>query len=654
MPKRFNRIHAAAIIFILNAIVCARLFVTEYTAYFGSVEGSFIALTRAMANLSWTAGWWPLWNNGMPFENTYFPFLPALSGATSALTGWSPALAFHFVSAIAFSLGPVALFLFAHTISKDLPRSFFAGLIYSLFSPACLLVSQLAADSGGINAHRRLFCLVFWGETPHTVGLSIIPVTLALVFLYAQRRTPLTGIAAALAMGATVLTNSFATVTLFFGVVCMLMSEVIPWSAKTVVRLAVLAIAAYALISPWLPPSLLYLIATNPMKEGYTATTGRELGIGLLVAGTIALAIFARAKGFAPQTRFAILLGWLTITPTLMFYWAGWNPLPQSARYQLELDMMIALLIAGAIPASVLAKRTVWIAIAVACFGQAVLMRDYADKLIQPANPAAQIEYRIAKAFEHLVPNQKVMTGGSALFWLNVFTDQPQVDGGHTPTAPNLEQMIAAFTIYEGTKFGAKEGEIAILWLKAFGARALAVSEETGKQTLKAVHKPHQFQGLLPELWREGGDVIYGVPSKDLSIARVIPAQSLVKKPPTDGLDTKELVGFVAALEDPTMPPANLKWESWGKATITANMAKGQVIAIQMNHDKGWTVTNGRIVKDGLGLLAIEPESSGPVTVTLEYTGSTERTLVRAASIVSMLAAGVWIGFRRRSRAANY
>jgi len=649
MPKWFHRTHATTILFLLNAIICSRLFRTEYTTYFGSVEGSFIALTRAMANSSWISGWWPLWNNGMPFENTYFPFLPAVSGALAVVLGWSPALAFHFVAALAYALGPVTLFLLVHTISKDLPRSFLAGLLYSLFSPSCLLVGQLATDSGGYNALRRLFCMVFWGETPHTVGLTLIPIALVFVYVHMQRRTPLSGIAAMLAMGATVLTNSFAAVTLFFGVECMLLAEIIPWNTKSVGRLALLGAGAYAFISPWLPPSFLSLIATNPMKEGFTAVTHRGISIAIIAVGTILITVWGRRKGFPPFTRFATLLGWLTITPTLMFFYAGWNPFPQSARYQLELDMMIALLLACAIPAQILSRHIVWAVIAIASFGQAVLMRDYADKVIQPANPAAKIEYRIAKAFERLVPNQKVMTGGSALFWLNVFTDQPQVDGGHTPTAPNFEQLIAAFTIYEGTKFGAKEGETALLWLQAFGARALAVSEESGKQTLKAIHKPDQFKGILTELWREGGDVIYKVPSKDESTARVIPSDALVKKPPTDGLDTKEVATFVEKMEDASMPSANLKWETWSKANITANPKAGQVISVQMNYDKGWKTNSGKVIKDGLGLLAIQPEAPGPQNIILTYEATWERMATRIASLAALLASLVWIGFRRRA-----
>src|ERR1035441_6779579 len=56
---------------IVNLIIAAPLFGVEYSAYNGSIEGTFIAIARVMAKHPGQWSWWPLWNAGMPFENTY-------------------------------------------------------------------------------------------------------------------------------------------------------------------------------------------------------------------------------------------------------------------------------------------------------------------------------------------------------------------------------------------------------------------------------------------------------------------------------------------------------------------------------------------------------------------------------------------------------
>jgi hypothetical protein len=71
----------------VNLIIAAPLFGVEYSAYNGSIEGTFIAIARVMAQHPGDWKWWPLWNAGMPFENSYLPLLHWMVAAFSLLTG---------------------------------------------------------------------------------------------------------------------------------------------------------------------------------------------------------------------------------------------------------------------------------------------------------------------------------------------------------------------------------------------------------------------------------------------------------------------------------------------------------------------------------------------------------------------------------------
>src|ERR1700730_669192 len=143
------RIGAGAALFFLNVWICWRLFFIEYTQHFGSVEPIFFTIAKAIRFRWPDLGWWQMWNTGMPFEYTYQPLLHYLVAATSAVIGWKEALAYHFVIATLYSLGPVTLYALALRLTRRVGASFAAGLLYTFLSPSALLIGKIATDMGG-------------------------------------------------------------------------------------------------------------------------------------------------------------------------------------------------------------------------------------------------------------------------------------------------------------------------------------------------------------------------------------------------------------------------------------------------------------------------------------------------------------------------
>jgi len=230
-------------------------------------------------------------------------------------------------------------------------------------------------------------------------------------------------------------------------------------------------------------------------------------------------------------------------------------------------------------------------------------------------------------------PGQRTLISGDPEYLYNVFSNNPQMIGGHEPTAPNWEQLVAVYTIYTGTGAGEHDAEYSLLWLKAFGNQAVYVPGDKSRENYHGVAHPHKFDGLLPVLWHEEDDTIFGVPQRTRSMAHVIPAGAIVARAPVDGLDVGPIRPYVAALDDSALPIADMQWDGTSRAVLHAPMKRGQVLSVQVNYAPGWRATmEGREVpvrKDGIGLLVLDPGCEGPCEVHLDFDATPEAWFCR-------------------------
>src|ERR1700722_17581474 len=87
--------------------------------------------------------WFPLWYNGIPYQNTYPPLLHWCVALIAWVRGISPAHAHHWTTALASS---------------------------------AWLMADVARDMGSAFRPRRLHALVYWGEGPHVSAMTLLPV----------------------------------------------------------------------------------------------------------------------------------------------------------------------------------------------------------------------------------------------------------------------------------------------------------------------------------------------------------------------------------------------------------------------------------------------------------------------------------------------
>jgi hypothetical protein len=479
------------------------------------------------------------------------------------------------------------------------------------------------------------------------VALTLMPVALLFLHRAMESATIASVIAAILSSAAVVLTNAFGALDLAVGGVCILLAV----RAGSAV-LTMIGMAAYLLISPWLPPSLINLMRRDQWSAAghYSQSTGP---LALLAA----IAVFALLAFFARRIhefgRFAILLAFWMIVIPVGYFAAGLTIAPQASRYQLELELAICILFGFACSRSPY-RTPLMIGLAAAAIWQAVLFREFARTLIRPVEITGTIEHKVDQWLGKNAHGGRVAISGDPEYLYNVWFDSPQLAGGHEPTVPNWEARVATFLVYTGANAGPHDAEYSLLWLQAFGNQAIYVPGAHSRESSHAVLDSLKFAGSLPVLWRDEDDTIYAVPQRSSSLAHVIPKEAAVNRPPIHGLDVDPLRPYVAALTDSTLPLASISWSDEAHARIQAMVNPGQIVSVQETYAPGWSArANGApaaVRADGIGLMLIEPRCNGPCLIELNYARTREGWFcdVFSALVVSAMVLALGRGFRLR------
>ncbi|HEV3196315.1 MAG TPA: hypothetical protein VGZ73_00365 [Bryobacteraceae bacterium] len=647
-----------ALILLVNLLIVAKEFKVDYSAYLQSNEGSFIAIARNIASHPTDMLWWPLWDLGLPYQNTYLPGLPILVGAFGRLAGHSPALSFHQVCAFFFALGPVAVYIMACAMTRLPGTSWFAAMAYSLVSPAAWLMPAIRNDMGSPWHLRRLQIFAYYGEGPHTTCLFFVPLAVLCMYLALTERKLWMKIAAGLFLGLAVLMNAFAAVILGIAGLSLIAASPANRIWRNACLVMAIGLLAYLWISPLIPPSVAADIRRNSAKE-YPFNAVSALGFGCLSSAFTLLWLATRTRVSAPL-RIFFFFTLIVSSIVLLAYYANCNIVPQPHRYGVTMDMGICLSVAfgGAALFRKLPKRLlppIAVLLVLALVAQARHDVRFARRLIQRVDVTGTTVYHLAMWIDGHMNGERVFIGGSHSFHFNAFTDTPQFRGGHDPMQPSILTLIGGFVIASGMNTGSRDMEICGVWLKALGAHAFSVPGPLSDPYYVPFPHPERFQGHFPVLWREGDTTLYGVPTRSSSLAHVVPASTLVQHFPVNGLDLDEMSRYAAAIEDPALPDAPFRWLNWHAADIAAKLQAGQVISIQERYMPGWTaMVNGhpqKIEHDALGFMVLEP-GCNDCRITIRYDGGAEFHAACLASIVlTMLSAcGLMSSMVRGSR----
>jgi hypothetical protein len=641
---------AGALLFLLNVYVCWGLSRVEYLDQMGSIEAAYIGLTRYMLAHWPDFSWFPLWYGGVPAQNAYPPLLNWIVSLLALLRGFSPAHAYHWVTALFYCLGPVTLFALILRLSGSLRAAFIAGAFYSVLSPSEWLMPSVARDTGQWHP-ERLTVLVHWGEGPHVAALALLPLAILFLHLAIERKRAPYFALAAVSFASVALTNWLAAFALALGIVAYLLATL--GSGKLGLRdfafVVLLVIAAYCLALPWIPPSTIAAAQHNSKLSGGDY---RQTGDALLrwaPAALLLLLVLKLALRRVPvYLQFAVYFVFLTAVPTLLGEWEHISIIPQPERYHLEMELALALLagllldaalrrLPGRAPLFATATTT---ALLLALVWPAMSDRGYAqDKLIRTIDITTTSEWRTAQWLNQHWNGGRVLLPATSAFWLTAFSDTPEFDGAYAQGTTIPVYFMARYVIGTGEATGSHDTEFSILWLKAMGVQAVAVDGPGSTEVYKDFRNPQKFEGVLQPLWRDRGDVLYRV-GASTSLAHVLAQGDLVARTPVNGLDVAQIRPYVAALDDPRYPPAPLEWTSLHSAKIQTDLPANSAVSIQMSWSAGWHAQiNGqalRVFKDGLGFMYILPNATGPASITLDYDGGFEMAAARWISGITL------------------
>ena len=657
----------AGALFLFNVVLVAPLFVTERTAFQGSIEGAFIGLARFFSEHPNPFGWYPFWYGGTPVQFTYTPGLHYLNGLVLRLLPLlEPGQAYHAVGAAMFSLGSVTAAYLVYFFTRQRWWAFGAGLLYSLWSPAIWLIGDISRDSVGFEAPWRLQVLVKYGEGPHTASLMLIPLAICALWktVHERRFPPL--FTAALLLAAIVLINwvgAFALGAVFF---CFLLT--VAWQnpgfglRPAVWRALLAGVLAYLLAAFWITPAFIRTVAFN--AQTVSGHYEYQWGMLVLLAGALIGLVGIRwvFRAF-PEQRYLCLLALISFFfgyLTLNSHWFRWYMIPQPHRYVPEFELFLILMVCEIFRLALgrltgRRRRVAIVAMAVLAVGAVVQARNYLPRShrMLPAAPVTQwAEYKLARWLgAHVAPQDRIYIIGSEGISLNEWVDVAQVKGWFDPgvrdqlTLHISHQISSSDNAPEG-----RDGEIAVVLLKVIGARYVVVHGPQSKVAYHDFPRPLKFEGLLPAVHRVGSDaVIYEVPG--VRLAHLVRPDELATKTPVNGLDIKPLARYVAAVGDPARPVLVTRWITPNRLEIQGEFSPGYLVSLRVSHAEGWRAYQGstRIPaeRDRLGFLVLRPQPDPEGRLRLEYVGELEQRICGWISFVT-LGVGVVIFFYRR------
>lgn len=638
----------AVVLLWINAYICRDLF-RNPTAYMNSMHGFWIALAKHAGDSWFRSNWWPYWDGGMPFEFTYAPLIPGLIAAWTAVTGVSHILAFQSIAGVVYCLIPLTLFAMAWLLMRAPGYAFAAAMFYSLLSPTQLMVPDAAFSWASLWSARRFYLLAVWDDMPHLAALALLPVVILFLVASLERRRLRWYIPTILLIALMALASEFGPVEVIMAAFCLLFVFQREALWRNIAITVALGACAYAVVLPFLSPSLLHAISR-------ASEDGREPGLN--IGSPTALAIVAVGwvviSQYLPRwtkdwrLQFLVYFAYLTASVPVLAQYLHRQFLPQPVRYKSEMELALALLLVfGLRPWLERTRFPLKVAAAFLLLAMAteqiVSHRHYAKAILVPRDATQTIEYRTTQQAQFL--GTPVMLPGSVAQWANAFTDVTQFSGSAWSQAMNPVQQLGLNAVYNGGATPQEDARVSLAWLKAFGVGALAMSGANSQEYWKPYAHPTKFEGLLPVVWRADDVTIYQIPQRSASLAHVVPAAAIVMHAPAAVSDIGEIEAYGRALDDPSLPAAGMRWDGTNRIFVRATVASGQAISIQMSYHPGWHARaeghDTALHADGLGLMWLVPACQGPCELELDYDGGWELRLSRYISfaVLAMLVA---------------
>ncbi|MDP3998705.1 MAG: hypothetical protein Q8P89_03765, partial [bacterium] len=194
-------------------------------ANLGSIEVSYVSMSKFLVENFPHLSWAPFWYLGFPFHVFYTPILPVLTALLNVLGNISLWHAYRILTGLGLILAPVSLYLMVFSLTRNRMAGAVSGFLYSIIPSIFYFIlpsGEVRADTFNqeIIDPRRVVNLARWGEGPHIFSLIFLPLAGLFFFKAVKDRRPLNIFLTALFTALTALTNAIG----LYGLIILLAS----------------------------------------------------------------------------------------------------------------------------------------------------------------------------------------------------------------------------------------------------------------------------------------------------------------------------------------------------------------------------------------------------------------------------------------------
>lgn len=657
-------------IFILNVFLIVPLFKGGYTQFMGSIEAARISDAKWIYENFKDIEWNYLWYMGFPFHLTYFPVFPYLIAFSHTLfKSVSFPSIYRILTAFFYCLGPVNLYFFMRYLTKKISPALFTALIYTLPSYLIIFIPGVKEEIIPNLVSWNLLVMLKYGEGSHIASLSLVPLA-ALIFMKSLKEPSfkkyvLTAFLSALILLTNILTF-FALIIMFL---VILFSEATAGGLGKKFSITVkIFLLTFGLSAFWYNFSFLKVYFLFGNNNNLIQNLLSLFPFAIIVVPVLAMIIstfFSKRPKLQP---FFIGLFWCMSFFVMVGSWVYFEKIfvPQPFRFVVEFNLSLAVMI-GLIYWILSNKIELFSKILSLIFGIAVTgLLIYLNlhfvrnnwKIVTGNKKITQTsEYQVSKWLSENTNGERVYATGSTGFWLNVFSNVPQIRGG-SDGAP-YSQWWAHATHQINTSENApkgKEGEITLNWLKTLNASYAVVNFPESREIYHDYKNPSKFNKIegLKKVYDQDGDVIYKILLTNPSLVQIVSKQKFKNlRIPYNAVDSENLQNYVDYIEDSNLDQEkiNLVSKKNTEYEISANLKENEAIGLQVSYNPGWRAyidgKQVKIQKDPIGLMFIDPQKTGDVKVILQFRKSWDQYLGYLITTVTLLGL-IYVPFRRR------
>ena len=647
------------LVFLFTAILIKPYFKAKFTDKWSSIESTFIADARYLADHWPHPQWQPLWYGGTRIDYVYPPMLRYGTALGIKLFGWWPVKAYHFYAALLYAIGIAGVYFLMRVGTKSRGGAWLAAVSTALMSPIFLFMPRFRNDAWLLHP-QRLGVLVKYGEGPHMSALALIPIALGFTWL-ALEKPRLWAIAAAAIFSAAVASNNFygATALATFYPILIWAFWITRQDKRILLPACAIPLLAYGLTAFWLVPSYLK-VTTENMR--YVSERGTTWSFWLAAAVAIVFAVTTDklAKGKTARTWEVFLAGavvFFSLNVLGNFYF-NFRVTGEPLRLLPELDMIYIMLIVYLLSWMWTRPQVAWHGVAgimvVASFWTThqYLLRAW-DIVPSWPDHTNRLEYQVTEFLYKSMPDARHYASGSVRFWFNTWHDLAQVGGGSDQGLINGRVEQAQWEI----NLGAKPAPT-IAWMQIMGGESIYVADQNSEESFKDFMYPRKFDGVLPVVYDDKkGNVVYKVSRRWPDRIRVVDTAKLdAVQPPRANDDMDRLNAYVNVIEHGPDSPATLKRAGSDGMRAHVKVNAGQSVLVQETYDVAWHAWSGgkpvNIRKDVMGLMLVEAPP-GEQDLVLEFVTPLENQVGRVVTLLTL--AGIIglfvVGFRRERTA---